>query len=100
MTRSRTEWAQQLAFGMRDGAELSSEDCKELFDLLTSTPTEVGTLALYREGYEAFEAIRVMPWYEDGRNNAEREAAEDRLGKAIDAIRAIPSVPSPLVKKP
>ena len=45
--------------------------------------------AAYKEHYEASEAFRILPWYKDGRNEAEREAAATRLDEAIYRIRAL-----------
>lgn len=46
-------------------------------------------LDAYIEFYNATEAARILPWYKDGRNDAEREAAWGRIEAAVDAIRAL-----------
>jgi hypothetical protein len=52
----------------------------------------------YVEFFEAWRALNALPWFKDGRNNAEREAASNRLDDAYTGIveatdgRVIPSV--------
>lgn len=48
-----------------------------------------GTPNAYVEHYEASEALRKLPWYKDGRNDAEREAAHERLDNACEAVEAL-----------
>lgn len=36
--------------------------------------------------FEAFEAQRVLPWFKDGRNDAEREAAADKVDEVWEAV--------------
>jgi hypothetical protein len=43
---------------------------------------------LYREFYEASDALRLLPWYSDNRNGETRDMAVERVDAAYEAIAA------------
>lgn len=49
---------------------------------------------VYVAFFEAWEAQRKLPWHKDGRNEAEREAAEDAVDRAWEAVMAHRGAPT------
>ena len=59
----------------------------DLIEVLAK-PTAPSANQVYVEFFEASEALRLLPWFKDGRNQAERDAASERLERAHDAVAA------------
>ncbi len=85
---------------VRDVAEIPDRTSPDEYpDMMLVTPNElreiirkrleyVGVLSKYEVFYKAWKACNALPWYKDGRNAAERDAADEALDTAIDALEA------------
>ena len=92
--------AEQIAVAEKEGAIIGAaiKESIERRDRIKQLDTQE-TPNVYVEHYEASEALRKLPWYKDGRNDAEREAALGRLDNACEAVEAyrVTAPLSPLV---